>query len=105
VELRDYKVLAQVMDAVKFGVWPAVVAVGGMWYLQTCLKEGLNMAGVGPWEILIILLAIAIIFGAGRIPEIGANLGKGIRNFKKSFSEIDSDDAEKKKLEDGEGKS
>ena len=62
------------------------------------------MGGVGPWEIAVILLVIVIIFGAGRIPEIGANLGKGIRNFKKSFSEIDADDEEKKKLEEGEKK-
>lgn len=45
------------------------------------------MFGLGPWELILILLIVLIIFGAGRLPEIGANLGKGIKNFKKSFSE------------------
>jgi acetyl-CoA synthetase len=35
----------------------------------------------------------------GRIPEIGANLGKGIKNFKKSFSEVDPEDEKKKAQE------
>jgi sec-independent protein translocase protein TatA len=62
------------------------------------------MGGVGPWEIAIILLVIVIIFGASRIPEIMTNMGKGIQNFKKSMREVDTDDADKKKLEEGEKK-
>ncbi len=60
--------------------------------------------GIGAWEILVILLVLALIFGASRIPEIGSNLGKGIKNFKKSFSEMEEDEgaAEKEKLEEGE---
>jgi len=54
--------------------------------------------GIGPWEIVVILVVLALVFGAGRIPEIGANLGKGIKNFKKSFNEPEDED--KKKLED-----
>jgi sec-independent protein translocase protein TatA len=38
----------------------------------------------GPWELIIILLIVLIIFGAGKLPEIGSGLGKGIRNFKKA---------------------
>ena len=56
--------------------------------------------GVGPWEIVVILVVLALVFGAGRIPEIGTNLGKGIKNFKKSFSELDSTEEEKKKLDE-----
>ena len=56
------------------------------------------MFGLGAWEIVVILVVLGLIFGASRIPEIGTNLGKGIRNFKKSFTEID--DEEKKKLQD-----
>ncbi|MFH2059379.1 MAG: twin-arginine translocase TatA/TatE family subunit [Pseudomonadota bacterium] len=40
------------------------------------------MGGFGPLELTIILVIILIIFGAGKLPEIGAGLGKGIKNFK-----------------------
>ncbi len=54
-------------------------------------------------EIIIIILAAGLLFGASRIPEIGSNLGKGIRNFRKSFSEADAEEEEeeKRKLEQG----
>ncbi|WP_438617128.1 Sec-independent protein translocase subunit TatA/TatB [Pampinifervens diazotrophicum] len=37
-------------------------------------------------EILLILVVVMILFGAGRLPEVGRSLGEGIRNFKKAFS-------------------
>jgi len=40
------------------------------------------MFGLGMPELLVILVIVVIIFGAGKLPEIGAGLGKGIRNFK-----------------------
>jgi sec-independent protein translocase protein TatA len=40
------------------------------------------MFGLGPWELGIILLIVIVIFGAGRLPEIGSALGKSIRGFK-----------------------
>ena len=49
---------------------------------------------LGPMELLLILLVVLIIFGAGRLPEIGEGLGKGIRSFKKAVSE--DPDADKK---------
>ena len=45
------------------------------------------MFGIGMQELLIILVIILIIFGAGKLPEIGSALGKGINNFKKSMNE------------------
>lgn len=39
---------------------------------------------LGPWELAIILVIIVIIFGAGKLPEIGGALGQGIREFKAS---------------------
>lgn len=59
-------------------------------------------SGIGPWEIVVILVVLALIFGASRIPEIGSNLGKGIRNFKKSFTEIEEDKQPDKQLDQGE---
>lgn len=48
----------------------------------------------GMTEIIIILLIVVIIFGAGKLPELGKGLGKGIRNFKKAVTgndEVDID--------------
>lgn len=39
----------------------------------------------GPWELIIILLIVVLIFGAKRIPEIMGGIGKGIRTFKKTM--------------------
>jgi sec-independent protein translocase protein TatA len=54
------------------------------------------MPRIGPIEIIIILVIILIIFGVGRLPEVGAGLGKGIRNFKKSMSGQDETKDEEK---------
>ncbi len=45
------------------------------------------IGGIGMPELIIILVIILIIFGAGKLPEIGAGLGKGIKNFKKATKE------------------
>jgi sec-independent protein translocase protein TatA len=53
------------------------------------------MFGIGMPELIIILIIILIIFGAGKLPEIGSGIGKGIRNFKKATQEkIPEDKAE-----------
>lgn len=44
------------------------------------------MGNIGFSEIMIILLVVLVFFGAKRMPEIGASFGKGIREFKRSFS-------------------
>jgi sec-independent protein translocase protein TatA len=58
------------------------------------------MFGIGMPELIIILIIILIIFGAGKLPEIGAGIGKGIRNFKKATTdkpeEISYDEEDKK---------
>jgi len=50
------------------------------------------MFGLGHWELIIILVIILIIFGAGKLPEIGGGMGKAIRNFKKGVKDSDKDD-------------
>ncbi|XCN73195.1 MAG: twin-arginine translocase TatA/TatE family subunit [Candidatus Electrothrix aestuarii] len=47
------------------------------------------MFGLGMPEMVIILVLIVILFGAGKLPEIGAGLGQGIRNFKDSTKELE----------------
>jgi len=45
------------------------------------------MFGIGMPELIIILVIILIIFGAGKLPEIGAGMGKAIRNFRGATKE------------------
>lgn len=42
------------------------------------------MFGLGTQELIIILIIVLVIFGAGKLPEVGGALGKGIRNFKRA---------------------
>ena len=46
------------------------------------------MFGLSPWELMIVFLAILVLFGAKRLPEIGSSLGKGIREFKDSITDV-----------------
>ncbi|MBA4397296.1 MAG: twin-arginine translocase TatA/TatE family subunit [Syntrophus sp. (in: bacteria)] len=59
------------------------------------------MFGIGMPELIIILVIILIIFGAGKLPEIGGAIGKGIKNFKKASKEPDEIDVtpENKKID------
>jgi len=50
------------------------------------------MFGIGLPELLVILVIGLVVFGAGKLPEIGSALGKGIRNFKKATNEQDNID-------------
>jgi sec-independent protein translocase protein TatA len=52
------------------------------------------MMGLGWQELTIILVIVVIIFGAGKLPEIGSGLGKGIRGFKEE-SGLGEDDKKK----------
>jgi sec-independent protein translocase protein TatA len=61
------------------------------------------MLGIGMPEMLVILVIIFIVFGAGKLPEIGGAIGRSIKNFKKATHEPDEIDvtptAEKKLTE------
>lgn len=45
------------------------------------------MGNLGFTEIMLILLVVLLLFGAKRLPEVGASIGKGIREFKRSISD------------------
>jgi sec-independent protein translocase protein TatA len=58
---------------------------------------------IGPTQILIILVVLVLLFGATRLPQLGKNLGSGIRNFKKGLTtDTDDDEEEPKQLNDGD---
>lgn len=60
------------------------------------------MLGLRPMEIALIVFALLLLFGATRLPALGASLGSAIKNFKKSFSDAadkaDDDKPDDKKL-------
>ena len=47
--------------------------------------------GIGIWELLILLLVLLLVFGPKRLPEMGRQLGKGMREFKDSVSGKDDE--------------
>jgi sec-independent protein translocase protein TatA len=44
---------------------------------------------IGATELIIILVIVLVLFGARKVPEIGASIGKGIREFKRNISDVD----------------
>ena len=60
------------------------------------------MFGLGMPELIIIMVIVLIIFGAGKLPEIGAGLGRGIRNFKNATKEIQDEVETTARVDEGE---
>ena len=60
------------------------------------------MMGIGFPELMVILVIIMIIFGAGKLPEIGSAFGRSIKNFKSSMKEAEELDEETSSGSDGE---
>ena len=52
------------------------------------------MMGIGFPELMVILVIIMIIFGAGKLPEIGSAFGNSIKNFKKSMKDAEAEEIE-----------
>lgn len=49
----------------------------------------------GPWQILLIVLLILLLFGAGKLPRIMGDVAKGIKSFKKGMKDDESDTSSK----------
>ncbi len=54
---------------------------------------------IGPWQIILILVIVLIIFGAGKLPRVAGDLAKGIKNFKSGMSDEDSKEEAKKEID------
>ena len=52
------------------------------------------MPNLGPTELIIVLVLVIIVFGAGKLPEVGGALGKSIKEFRKA--NVDPEEAAKK---------
>jgi sec-independent protein translocase protein TatA len=42
------------------------------------------LGNVGPWELILILVIVLVVFGPGKLPQIGESMGKAMQNFKKA---------------------
>ena len=49
---------------------------------------------IGPWEIALVLVIILIVFGVGKLPQVGGAIGKGLRAFKKGQRGEDDEEEE-----------
>ncbi len=58
------------------------------------------MFGIGMPELIVILVIVMIIFGAGKLPQIGEGIGKGIRNFRKATKEKEEIDVTPNKTDE-----
>ena len=49
------------------------------------------MPNVGPWELILLVVVLLLVFGSRRLPEIGRSVGKGMREFKQSVTGKDEE--------------
>jgi sec-independent protein translocase protein TatA len=54
---------------------------------------------IGPWELVILLVVVLLVFGPKRLPEMGRSLGRGMREFKNSVTGGGDDDKAAEKAE------
>ncbi len=62
------------------------------------------MFGLGPTELIIILVIVILLFGVGKLPEVGTGLGEGIKNFKKSYRDGKSIDVSPDSVDEAKSK-
>ncbi len=55
---------------------------------------------MGPWEIALIVVIILIVFGVGKLPQVGSAIGKGMRAFRKGQAGEDDEEEEEEEEEE-----
>jgi len=55
---------------------------------------------IGPWEIALVLVIILIVFGVGKLPQVGGAIGKGLRAFKRGQRGEDEEEEEEEEEEE-----
>lgn len=46
-----------------------------------------GIGGLGPWELAIVLVIVLVVFGAGKLPNVGSSVGQALKNFKKAMKD------------------
>jgi sec-independent protein translocase protein TatA len=67
---------------------------------QVVFESEAAMGSIGPLELIIIGVIAVVLFGAGRLADVGKGLGQGIKEFKKGIKDSDDPPAEKKDEKD-----
>ena len=62
------------------------------------------MFGIGFPELIVILVVALVIFGPGKLPELGSSLGQGLRDFRRAFEGHGDGESESKTVEDAEAR-
>ncbi|MEA4926483.1 MAG: twin-arginine translocase TatA/TatE family subunit [Syntrophomonadaceae bacterium] len=55
------------------------------------------IGNVGPWELILVLVIVLVIFGPGKLPKVGESLGKALQNFKNAKEAEDDEEAPESK--------
>lgn len=50
------------------------------------------LGNIGPWELILILVIVLVVFGPGKLPKIGESLGKAMQNFKRASQREEMED-------------
>jgi sec-independent protein translocase protein TatA len=77
-----------------------VFSIEALYKIRNFLREAINMFGLGTTELIIILILVLVIFGAGKLPQVGGALGKGLRNFKDGVKDADEIEEDPEKIEE-----
>lgn len=59
----------------------------------------IQLGMIGPWQVLLIILVVVLLFGGRKIPELMKGLGQGMKEFKKATKDEDSDKSNDQELE------
>ncbi len=51
----------------------------------------MSFGGIGPWELVIVLAIVLVIFGGGKLAGVGKSLGQGLREFKQALTGADEE--------------